>query len=153
MKYLLLLALIGCGHFQGDYDHIHNSDEVKPGGPTDPEFDSYILDFELRTDKDVSHIPVQFDNLKDNKVGVCHSWSNGKSKILIDRGQWEDKLSELQKEALIWHEFGHCALNFGHNDSQRPDKCPTHIMNWQLLSDYCYNKHYNDYIRRFLEDM
>jgi len=152
MKYLLLLILMGCGHFHS-FDHVHDSTEVKPGGPTDPEFDSFILDFEIRTELDVSHIPVQFDNLKDNKVGVCHTWSNGKSKILIDRGQWEDKLSELQKEALIWHEFGHCELNFGHNDSQRPDKCPTHIMNWQLLSHYCYDKHYDDYIDRFLEDM
>ena len=149
---LFILVLVSCGHQQTGHV-VYNSDKVNKGGPTDIEFENYIVDFEIRTGADVSHVPVQFGDLDNDRVGVCYSWASGARKIVIDRNQWYNRITELQREALMWHELGHCGLNFGHNDTVRPDRCPVHIMNWQLISHFCYNKNYDDYIRRFLEDM
>lgn len=153
MRYVLLLILLGCGQVQTDHTYQSHNSDIKPGGPTDPDFETYTMDFEIRTGKDVSHIPVQYGDLDNNKVGVCHSWSNGQRKIRIDRKQWNNKLTQDQKDILIWHEFGHCALRFGHNDTLRPDNCPVHIMNWQIPQQPCIDRHYNNYYERFLEDM
>lgn len=52
------------------------------------------------------------DGKKGNVIGVCYAQQN---LIELDEERWET-LGEEGREALIFHEFGHCELGQGHRE-------------------------------------
>lgn len=49
-------------------------------------------------------------------IGQCSINNNGQKTVIIEPSSWS-QLTELQKEFLVFHELGHCALQRTHNDA------------------------------------
>lgn len=150
MKFVLFLLLIGCGK-NGLLDVLY-----KKGSPkkkkSDQAFIKYINKFNSYSYKK-SEVPIVFDEIKGNSVGVCTKWSNGYREIGIDKEYWHS-ISEGQKEQLIFHELGHCVLDKDHNNNTIIFSgviCPTSVMRSYAFNSYeinnCYNYDYNHYIK------
>lgn len=98
---LLALVLIGCG---------------KPA--VDPAFASYFTKFHEAAanrgkDVDLSGIGAKFFTPDDGDLhGDCNS--SPFSKTLEVSIKWWGLMSDAQKEILMFHEFGHCALGRDH---------------------------------------
>jgi len=55
------------------------------------------------------YVEIIFGALERPNVGWC-----GPSGVTLDRSFWE-KSSDLGREALVFHELGHCVLGLGHD--------------------------------------
>jgi len=147
---LLLLSLTGCGTlpFCGHFEHFkpyHNP-------PTDPVFVKYINKFNIEMNMS-TNISTTFKKMDDKYAGICHSWSDGHREITINKKYW-DNYSDKQREQLIFHELGHCALNREHNDDTimlNGTTCPDSVMRSKMFNlfeiAYCYNYDYEHYLQ------
>ena len=77
-----------------------------------------------------------------NYVGLCTKRSDGTRVIEIDVTYW-DSASKAQREAILWHEAGHCELGLHHDDSMMLyDTCPQSVMHPRVMSEvqiiHCY---------------
>lgn len=155
---LTLMFLVSCGAELP----IHVLDK-KVDSPSDPrqfrstdrtfqqEIDLFTDGYRLEHgyDIDISHIPVNFGNTKvkkSNSIGLCYRYWYGSTvwrEIIIDRSYWE-QASKLQRENLIKHEFGHCALNRDHDD-HRHDGVATSIMNTYILNEEDFDQYFQAY--------
>ena len=62
-------------------------------------------------------------------VGWCRRSNKGPHKIMISNTHWE-WYSDSDREQLMFHELGHCALNrMQHRDAMTPYRFPISIMN------------------------
>lgn len=119
----ILLVLASCG--------------VNPGPVVvDETFSPYIQRFETEIGVSADGISMQFGNLEKDYVGVCSiSWVE--KSVTIDKTFWEQS-NESQKEELIYHELGHCAMGLEHDEGLRPvSNCPKSIMYPEMLGG-CY---------------
>lgn len=91
-------------------------------------------------------VPIYFSKLKGNHVGECR-WFKGLKlfrNIHLDEDYWE-KSDEYEREALIFHELGHCVLDREHDDSiifVDSGPRPKSLMNSFLFSEYKKNRGY-----------
>ena len=128
-------------------------DGWKPASPpfqTDPVFYPYINDFEYYARIDASFIPIRMNKLQPGTAGMCHKLHIGDVIVAvyieINKSTWEN-ITELQKNNLIFHELGHCALNRGHTSlNNYVDMCPSSFMHEAILSDYCLQENYQKYL-------
>ena len=121
----ILLMLASCG-------------KVDPNRVTvvDEAFIPYISRFEAEIEVSADGIDMNFSDLKGNIVGVCEVGWKERS-VLIDKEFW-DSSSESEKEELIYHELGHCAMNLDHDSELIKDGgCPKSIMYPEMLGS-CY---------------
>lgn len=89
------------------------------------ELQSYFDSFEAEAEKynyqiDLSTLDLDayISNIEiRGTLGQCKSYSDGSKKVVIDAPYW-DSATELEREYLVFHELGHCALNRDHNDGQ-----------------------------------
>lgn len=104
---------------------------------TDAEFTEYVETFEKEAKAHGRGINLDFsivlaDSLDTStkQTGVCDD--NG---IRILKSLWNSS-SRSTKEALIYHELGHCALGRGHLDDLKTNGLPLSIMNshWDSVS-------------------
>ena len=120
-----------------------------PSVPSDQAFESYVKDFEWFSNMSTRHIPIYFADLQTGTAGICHYLKFGDmvtwGYIEVDKENWES-MTELQKENLIFHELGHCVLGRGHTEWQIPNECPSSYMYKAVMSNYCLEKYYYDYI-------
>ena len=112
MKVILLILsflLIGCGIQKGAKSFtivgVPRVHEV-----SNPVFDEYIAEFESFGEVKVVDIPINFGELTGSVVGECRSYVSGKKEIIISREYWNAG-HRNNRELLIMHELGHCALN------------------------------------------
>ena len=105
-------------------------------------FSEYYSRFANQFNVNPDYVSIEFKETLDaygpSVVGVC-SWNNG-PQIYIDKEFW-DYATDAAKEALIYHELGHCAMGWDHNDALLSDGCHASVMNSWMDSDYCYLKH------------
>jgi hypothetical protein len=83
-------------------------------------------------------VPVDLEEMRINGVlqdiegstilGQCNTSGNGEKTVIIDAFSWS-RLTDLQKEFLVFHELGHCALGRTHDDSSSPNGTCISIMN------------------------
>lgn len=66
------------------------------------------------------------DNLPGRAIGVCSPFSDTPM-VFVLRSYWE-KADAIHREALIWHELGHCVLHNAHNERTKPDGHPISLM-------------------------
>ena len=58
-----------------------------------------------------------------NVIGQCGHTENEPNVVIVDKFYW-DNASDLDREFLIFHELGHCALGRGHlDDSDGQGNC------------------------------
>jgi hypothetical protein len=130
----LVTALVGCGQ-----------ENAKEPAIVDEALVSYVVKFELDVGVSAGAIDVTFGDLDDDIVGMCYSWKDGRRKIVIDKQFWDIE-SETQREELMFHELGHCAMNLGHDEEisyMGRTSCPNSVM-YPYAFEYCYER-YRDY--------
>lgn len=81
----------------------------------------------------------------DSVIGLCVK-NSGRVNIYIDKTAWNTSDS-LQREMLLFHELGHCALDLDHDRSLDSSGVPNDIMypvSFDSLYYYKYRKFYLD---------
>jgi hypothetical protein len=156
--FLILIFLTSCG---AEFP-LHVLDK-KVNSPNDPrkfkstdttfqqEIDLFTDGYRLKHgyDLDIENIPVNFGNTKTKKyksIVLCYRYWYGSTvwkEIIIDKTYW-NQASKLQRENLIKHEFGHCALDRDHDD-HRHNGIATSIMNTYILSEEDFDQHFQAY--------
>ena len=89
-----------------------------------PELWYFFLKFEVEAKKRGQTIDLRILNIKgsiekiytDGVVGLCSHSAIKDKEIIIDENFW-NRSSDFEREAIIFHELGHCALERGHEDS------------------------------------
>lgn len=114
------------------------------------EFEPYLQNFKylaLANAKiiNTSNIIIRFnDNLMDNNIlGVC-IYGGPTPIIEIDKSEWNE-MSQARREHLLWHEYAHCLLHRGHNETIKDGK-PISIMYPYLFDTWYYENYYDEYI-------
>lgn len=154
-------------------------DKKKPGihKEFDPYVDKFIKASKGIVDKsDFKHTYIGFKNFEGTTAGTCWAYPvfDGlhvyfAHEIEIDRGFWS-YATDLEKEELMFHEFGHCYLFRPHTEvspkkgfvgfmerllfklgildkkGYLKDGCPASYMHPYTLSDKCIKDHYEYYI-------
>ncbi len=94
----------------------------------DPSFQSYVDTFKQAlitykaTDIDVdkyvnNNLIIKFDGKpipEDNKVAFCITQIGATPTIIINTGYWDSLRYDRDKEAVVFHELGHCVLRRDH---------------------------------------
>lgn len=115
-----ILGLFACGSDSDVTDHILNNEpspsNLRKVTIIDPEIQEYYDKFYIELGINPDEIPAEFSDLHSPAVGLCISYPDGKSNILIDRAFW-DRSSDSAREQVVFHELGHCLLQLGHNDN------------------------------------
>jgi hypothetical protein len=100
----------------------------------------YITKFIAEAEK--AGIFVKPENLKvtikPDNVSVCGNFTKdktGQRNIVINARCWKNA-PDQNKEALAFHELGHCFLNRSHRDDLLPNKAPASIMNTYNVGPY-----------------
>lgn len=152
---IILFAIVSCGPFE-------DTDDYKPyrGGPgsqsVDPEMQEYYNRFEVKIGVNANHIPSTFSYIKEheNAVGLCWDYGYHDHEIEIDIDYW-NRVSDLGREQLIFHELGHCALGLGHNEETFNVKgygsIPESIMFPTVFGEHKYYEVFRNYYHRELK--
>lgn len=87
--------------------------------PLQPYFDRFAEEAALRNvviDYDVLMISGDIRLItSQNVIGQCGHSEEEPTVVIVDKFYW-DGANDLEREFLIFHELGHCALNRGHID-------------------------------------
>ena len=135
----LCIALASCG-----------IDEGRDFYTTDEAFRPYLDTFaeyygEELFDRDVV---IGFKDLQVGRFGNCYY---KKLQIDIDRNTWES-LDEFKKEALIFHELGHCILKRrGHINDVLREGVPVSLMH-KYWAQHIYEANREYYIQELFEN-
>ena len=118
-------------------------------------FDRYVQKFaeeSARHRRGVStdDLIVRFDQLEAGRSGLCRRGFGTTPTVMLDAAYW-NTTAEPGREALIFHELGHCLLDQEHRNGKRsfdddPDPVPVSIMNSTVLESEVYTKHREDYL-------
>ncbi len=102
----------------------------------------------LVIDYEALNITADIKNIIDASVlGECIN-QEGNRRIIVDEDKW-DNFNDADREFLIFHELGHCALGRGHTDLVNPDGTCVSLMHSTL--EVC-DRNYNDDTRADLLD-
>lgn len=111
----------------------------------DPSFNTYITSFHndaLKYGKDFRSwsIKVQFGNAMGHN-GYCYAEDKT---VMIDVNEW-DRLTEVERIILIYHELGHCFMGLKHNNNNNS------IMNTYITNNviYMFQSYRNDTLYNF----
>ncbi len=89
---------------------------------TNTEFHPFIERFaqyaqEYGRQTDAQSIPIRLGTTSaENVAGTCWQRSDGVKRITINREWWSANTNIDTREAVIFHELGHCSLNRGHDN-------------------------------------
>jgi len=92
------------------------------GCASTPDFDKYVGEFQKEARRHgIEYRMPQFEfgkplptELSSHNLAECRPRSAlNRAVIIVDQDQWS-LLSEVSKEALVFHEMGHCVLHKGH---------------------------------------
>lgn len=110
-----------------------------------PDALKYVHKFERLYGKPIpKHIKV--DILKMNRPGLGGVCFMDKGVIILNADTWY-KRSELEREIIALHEFGHCILRRDHVFyDDKKWRCPPSLLGWMGIPEICYKKHYDYYI-------
>lgn len=117
MNWLLPLFLIGLSSC-GDDPSLRS-----PIIDGDPELIAYVTQFvsdarSIGREAPLQDIQIVFGQPatpeSPNRIGSCYV---GAYRLILIDETWFRKASSDDKTALMYHEFGHCFLNRGHNDT------------------------------------
>jgi len=132
----LIFLLAGCGQ------SINTSYQ-------DPNVMLQVLKFEGYYKVSTKEIEIVFTNSLDhihvkNSIGVCFY---GPRRIELLKPFW-DIASEKVREALVFHELGHCLLNLEHRNENYADGCAKSFMRSETSNrEECYDKHYEEMVK------
>lgn len=144
MRALVLgLALAGCGAAEPSTQVLKGPSDV------DPAVNLEVWAFELEWGHQVTGVAVGFGDvdgaLSDGTIGVCSvlPWSR---RVTLDTTWWVEA-DAAGREALVFHELGHCVLDRGHDDSTHEDGRPKSVMASEItLVKWAWSHHRQEYV-------
>ena len=146
---LLTLFLTSCGAFDQIFDdHVYQSNRPDDySSAIDPDFLPYYdLFAKIRVSKRPS-VPIRYGTLDGNTVGLCE-WGSDWRRITVDKKFWSTA-SESNKQVLVLHELGHCALHRPHDSEMKHTDdfgdIPESIMYPSVIGDEQAFPTYKDY--------
>lgn len=87
-----------------------------PAAPSiEKDLEVYVQSFKSRTGV-TPKSDVVFGALDGTTAGICEVWSDGYTKVTVDR-EYFDTINENQREELMYHELGHCELDRDHSEA------------------------------------
>lgn len=114
-----------------------------PQKDTDTDVASTRTLFTQTTSKDISDVPVTFEELKLPTLALCIHDPKG-PRIVVNNLKW-GKMTKDVREHLMLHEFGH-AIGLGHNNETDNSNKPISVMYPTIYvdndEDYTNNKKY-----------
>ncbi len=82
-------------------------------------FDSFSEEAQIRgvdIQFDAIEIAAYIENIeRQGTLGQCMTYSDGSKEVIIDENYWS-RISNSEKEFLVFHELGHCVLGREHLD-------------------------------------
>ncbi len=132
-----------------------------PNIGTSDELDSYVAAFDKEI-VDHGNVWVVFDEYPEDSsvLGTCYYIPLGTNYVTVNEKEW-DKLSYMERKALIIHELLHCVCDLGHtieiseieelgviSDVDRfEDGCVKDLMYPYIVSHTCMTDHHDDYMK------
>ena len=91
----------------------------------DEELQTFVSTFEMEAasrgfDLDVEALGIKVELVdigQNNVAGACYYQDNNPGRIEID-APFYDRMSNLQREFVVFHELGHCVLGREHSEAQ-----------------------------------
>jgi hypothetical protein len=114
----------------------------------DPAFVRYVEDFELAFGKFVDVYMGFEEDLDNGNHGECWRFTDGYREVVINSKGW-DRMTILQRRALIFHELGHCVFDMKHDDSLKFDGCAKSLMYPHPISQRCLRQYWRQYESEF----
>lgn len=119
--------------------------------PHDPLLEGYLRQWNAEFKRDFDVVLV----IDSTKIKPGHDGNVILADCLIDEDKppvitvytktW-GKETDLKKEAVLYHEFGHCDLHLDHDIRVGSDLCPVSLMYPLIPPKDCYSKHRSDYM-------
>jgi hypothetical protein len=162
---LLLFAttISSCGlPFASDLVRKKGAAETRLHSSTDPALVSYVTKFEQQAQAafgnsafTVGDIPVNFGDTENSLFqGVCFTYANGQSEIIIRKGFW-DSANESLRESLLFHELGHCRLGREHDNAvvaSSNKEIKASLMNQVIVGSNDYNQYKSAYMSELFKE-
>ncbi len=142
---LSLLLLAACGREP-------TAEETATFAPYFERFETYSRRFGRDTSSDTK-VKILFGALRPGEIGVCEQGFLQSPRVTVSRSAWNMR-SEDGREALIFHELGHCLLGRDHTDATsgygsqgRRVNIPASLMNTSGVGSSLYAAEHDYYIR------
>jgi hypothetical protein len=115
------------------------------------QFSSYVERFEevsstVGAPVKVTDLVVKFGTVGERQDGVCETGDFIPPTIIINSKNW-GKMSEDEREALMFHELGHCVLTRNHVTEMMDEETPLSMMYPIALNPSRYVEHREHYHR------
>lgn len=142
MKYLIIsLLLFSCAKPEYRMYSLIQENEITPYVKTFENLGKYYYG-ESFTTYGISYMFADWGY--NNIAGLCEYRGNER-KISLNMSYWKD-YSDVTREMLVFHEFGHCKLNRGHLETEDEFGVPVSIMYHEILSEFVYSLRRDYYI-------
>mgnify|MGYP006192221003 CR=1 FL=1 len=142
MRFLLIVLLVvGCGK---------RPESSSPGIYARERSDSLLKPFldSFMAKAECFDVPMEYTSLRlsinwegMDVAGLCTQYSDGSAVISIDGPTWIS-INDVNRERLVYHELGHCALDLDHIDQSLEPGLMTPILYentyWDYIDDYDY---------------
>lgn len=108
------------------------------------DFAGYRAAFEMESRKqhhivNTSEIDIRFvRSMEGTVIGMCFYMS---PRFILINKSWWDRANETQREMVIYHELGHCALNREHSTRILASGAPASIMYPSIFDSRYYAKY------------
>ena len=144
---ILLITPIGCATVPPEYKYNEYLENFAP----------YVGKFRIKAytynrTKLMSDVIIYFGEVQKstNDGYVTVAMCDYKGNIIINKKEWNQR-STIKQENVIFHEMGHCVLNRDHTQGLFEDDCPKSIMYPSLMTDWCYLKRYDYYMKELFQ--
>lgn len=149
---LLIAGIISaCGNMRAETKVKYHSKKPAIAAAARPYVNNFYRDMGLKAHP---QIPVRFAKRLPNKkrIGECRYNVNRRTgavsnrRIILVRSAWK-RMNRQQREWLVYHELGHCALQLKHDNRHFRNGCPVSIMKSSIDAS-CYTGNKPAYIRQ-----
>jgi len=129
----IVFMIFGCAS-KDDFEAVYDVPEE-----FEPIVETFIIEAASRgVDLTINNLIIRYDDsLEDNVCGRSNTMDNdpGFQKIILINTSkcW---LNDQQKEALVFHEMGHCILGRSHDETLLPNNAPKSMMVKDDISVY-----------------
>lgn len=113
LVYLFLMVLSSCNK------ETHRSSQIEAELIEHfNEFSIQANNYGIYVDFDVLNINAYIENIQSiGTVGQCKIYSDDSKEVILDVNYWQNS-DFYSKEALVFHELGHCVLGRSHNETK-----------------------------------
>lgn len=79
-----------------------------------------------------------------NAIGICYFFT--KPRTIVIKKSWWENATDVQREMVVYHELGHCALSRMHKEATGPWGKQISLMYPRIFDENLYNRHRGYYM-------